>query len=175
MKAEEQNCYTIHWVCLILAVAVLVLHQYFEVHNLLTRTDYNALKWILNLAGGNLVHWWLRLLHIELPIVHRSGIKNQVAYALLRLDKGVTNTAKLDGDLPEMMVSLIENKRKINDDHDRKCDLQGIFQLCDDSRGTGNSALLEVATITNATIMHMATEETPSLRGFLHAQALDHE
>lgn len=41
-----------------------------------------------------------------------AGMKKQAAHALLQLERGGTVSRELDDDVPEMMVSFIEHRRR---------------------------------------------------------------
>lgn len=56
--------------------------------------------------------------------MHRAGIKKQAGDTLSGLEPSGTSSTNLDGDLPEMMLPLIEHRREnIGDNHDGNTNL----------------------------------------------------
>lgn len=83
--------------------------------------------------------------------VHIAGIEKQASDALLQLKTGGTDRmdiTDLKDDLPEMILSLIERGRKINDYYDGNYGMLFIGQQCDDTVKSLSSILLEGAQIT---------------------------
>lgn len=84
-------------------------------------------------------------------------------------------STKLDHDLPETLVSLIDHRPKISDDHNGNPELVFICRQCGKSVETVNRELLEVAAIGHATTVHMVTGGIQKLGEFLQAQVSGRE
>lgn len=104
----------------------------------------------------------------------RACFKCQVADALLEPETGVTNITELDDTLPEMLMTLIDHRRKLNNDHDENPDLLYICHQYDDTAKPENSTLMEVAVIAQATITNMETKK-PAIGEVRQGQASDGE
>lgn len=74
------------------------------------------------------MRWRFRLSESEFGVVHRAGIRYQAADALSRRETGVTDTIKVNDDLPEILIALIEHRgEKMSNDQDVKYDSYCIF------------------------------------------------
>lgn len=71
--------------------------------------DHNALRCILNNANvsGKLVRWRLCLYEFEFNVVHRTGVKHQVANSLLRLWTHKHDTTKLNNALLVLTIVAV--------------------------------------------------------------------
>lgn len=79
VSSAERVYDTTDQVCLAILWAVLLLWPYEEGTRLTIRTDYDCLKWILNLsnAAGGLVCWGLQLSELDFHVVHRASGKHK--------------------------------------------------------------------------------------------------
>lgn len=79
------------------------------------RTEHDTLKRILNLADApsKLKRRRLQLSESEFYIVHRVGIKDQAADALLRVKTCDIDTTEVDDDLSERLGSIMEKRGEI--------------------------------------------------------------
>lgn len=146
-------------------LAVLLLHSCLWVHKFTIRTSHDAFKWILNLADatGKLARWGLHLSDFKFHVVHKAGIKSSLLGAVLQIETGGTDTTELADDLPKIQISLTDNRRKIEKDHDVISNLLRIYQQCDDTVETVNRDLPNLAALSHATKAYMATVKTPTL------------
>lgn len=97
---------------------------------------------------GKLAGWRLRLSNFYLK--QRTGIKNQAVEVLSQLETSGRDSTKIDDDLLEMMIYLIEKgEEKINDHYDGNYELVCICQQCDESAVIVNNAIPEVSSITH--------------------------
>lgn len=88
----------------------------------------------------------------------------------------VTDTTKLENDLPKMRLSFVRREREKNNFyHDRNSYLLFMFTQVDDSFETENSALAKLASFPYATLTHMASENAFTLEASLPPQASNHE
>lgn len=93
-----------HTGSLALERAALLLRLYLKASHCTARTDHDALRFILNIAGGRrkLVQWYIRLSKVYVGVVHHPGDEHHKAEVLFPL---VTSAA--DKSRPEEDVSVI--------------------------------------------------------------------
>lgn len=108
--------------------------------------------------------------------MHSAVIKNQTHDASLWLKNGGTVIMDLKDEIPETMVSLVDEwGEKINDDHDIHIDKYCTCQEFDDTVESISSALRKVATFTESATTHAVKENNTTLEEFLETQASDDE
>lgn len=93
--AIQRECFAIVWL-------VLTSRPDLEGNGLTFRTDYDCLKYILNLAEttGRLACWRLYLSKFGSDIVRRAGTKDQAANALSSMPTNVLNATPIEDEIP---------------------------------------------------------------------------
>lgn len=95
--------------------AVLLLCPRLENTGFTTRTDHDALKWILILIGsfGRLARWRYRLSEYEFDVFQQAGIKDQATDALFCLQTTVEGHTPLEDDLSILAIDVTEIEEDI--------------------------------------------------------------
>lgn len=88
------------------------LRPHIELSRLITRTDYDGLKWLLTSADDSrkLDGLWLRLLQFDFKVVTGAGNKRQAPYALPRLMTGGMDKTRQNEVLPVLIINGTEEK-----------------------------------------------------------------
>lgn len=88
-------------------------------------TYHDASKWNPSLADttGKLAHWRLHLSEFELSVVHRAGTKSQAVGVVSQLKTSLMDINESDDEFPEVLMSFIDHRGKITNDHDENPDL----------------------------------------------------
>lgn len=111
LNDQEIELQTTHRGCLYFLWAVLSKPFYLEGDRLLIRTDDETFRCLLTTSdtSGKITRWILRLFEVKLGIVHRAGIKHQVADATSRLQTEGTHKTELDDDI--LVLAQRSNKK----------------------------------------------------------------
>lgn len=103
----KRRCNTKQKECLAVVRSVLMLRPYLEGSNFRIRTDYQAVRWIWELAesAGCLARWRLRLLEFKFEVTHRPSMYHLAADAMSRLHKeNSIEDDQVDDDTPNLDV-----------------------------------------------------------------------
>ena len=105
----ERNYTTTEKECLAVVWSILALRRYLYGSPFNLRTDYEALRWVLNLAdsSGRLASWRLRLAEYDYDVQYRPGVKQRLADGVssLRTDEG--ETAAVDDEVSCFVVQVL--------------------------------------------------------------------
>lgn len=122
-------------------------------------TDHDAHKWVLNVPDwtGRLVRWRLRLSKFDFEVVYRAGVKNQDVEASQRLETDGTDERLLEDDIPELVLSLVQQIDPHDDEKERSlADKDCVCGGYDVSAGKLQNNLATVAAIVLAKATHIS-------------------
>lgn len=104
---------------------------------------HNALKWIVNLTDSTekLVRWRLRLLELELDIVHYTGIKHQTADVLLPLRNTRTDQTPIGDEIQVLCITS-----SISQKGEAKVMYMKDYHALNDNEGIGRPAVYNIGT-----------------------------
>lgn len=85
---------------------MLLIRPYLEGQRFSVPTDYNALRWLLNVnnATGRLARWRLRSTEFDFNVQYRSGINHLPTDALSHMPAGGNDETRLEDEIPCLFV-----------------------------------------------------------------------
>ena len=108
-SASERECLAVVW-------GVLMLRPYLLGTQFTVRTDYHALRWLLNLTdvSGRLARWRLHLAKNDFEVEYRPGMKHQLADGMSRLRTG-DDPEEIEDEIPTFAVETDGGELTISD------------------------------------------------------------
>ena len=109
LSSAKRNYSAAERECLAVFLAVTTLRPYLERTRFIVHTDYQALRWLLNLTEGDttgrLARWRLRLSEYDLEVQYKKGTKNSLADALSRVPTQRGMTVTINEEIPCLTIS----------------------------------------------------------------------